>query len=127
MKKLIFLFLVISAVSFAQTYNDTYKIEAPIVAVTQDLTVGDDLSITGELVLGSLTIGTNVFTTTAASDTVLIDGADATDIYFICGNLTSAIDQQDVLQWQAISGALVVHRMASGESALKYSWIRINK
>ena len=69
-------------------------------------------------------IGTDVFTTTAATDTVVISGATVDDIYFITGILTSAIDQQDILQWESLAGKLVVHRMASGESALKYAWVR---
>lgn len=139
MKKFLFivLFALISFVSFAQTYNDTYKIDAPTVAVTQDLTVGDDATITGDagitgnltvtgyLDLSSLVMGTNVFTTTAETDTVLIAGAVNTDVYIVCGQFTSAIDQQDILQWEAIAGGLVVHRMAAGESALKYSYIRL--
>ena len=69
--------------------------------------------------------GIDVFTTTAVTDSVVISGATTDDIYFVTGNLTSAIDQQDILQWQALTDTLVVHRMASGESALKYGWIRI--
>ena len=70
-------------------------------------------------------IGEDVFTTTAVTDSVVITGALSTDTYFITGQFTSAIDQQDILQWQAINDTLVVHRMADGESALKYSWLRI--
>ena len=77
------------------------------------------------LLLPSTKVGTDVFTTTAETDTVTISGALATDIYFVTGQFTSAIDQQDILQWEALAGKLVVHRMAAGESALKYSWLRI--
>ena len=77
------------------------------------------------LLLPSTKVGTDVFTTTAETDTVTISGALATDIYFVTGQFTSAIDQQDILHWEALAGKLVVHRMAAGESALKYSWLRI--
>jgi hypothetical protein len=82
-------------------------------------------TITDKLSLDSLvSIGVDAFTTTGVTDTVVISGATTDDIYFVTGNLTSAIDQQDILQWQALTGKLVVHRMASGESALKYAWVR---
>ena len=81
---------------------------------------------TNTLSLDSLvSTGVDVFTTTAVTDSVVISGATTDDIYFVTGNLTSAIDQQDILQWQALTDTLVVHRMAAGESALKYGWIRI--
>lgn len=71
-----------------------------------------------------VSIGIDIFTTTAVTDTVVISGATVDDIYFVTGNLTVAIDQQDILQWQALAGRLVVHRIAAGESALKYAWVR---
>lgn len=83
------------------------------------------LTLSGDLILPSTVIGENVFTTTGETDTVVIAGALATDSYIVSGQFTVAIDQQDILQWEAIAGGLVVHRMASGESALKYSWLRI--
>jgi hypothetical protein len=83
------------------------------------------LTATGLNLDSGVTVGQDVFTTTAETDTVVIPGASTADMYFITGNFTSAIDQQDILQWEALSGKLVVHRMAAGESALKYSWLRI--
>ena len=80
----------------------------------------DELTLTEDL-----SVGEDVFTTTAETDTVVITGAVATDTYIVCGEYTAGVDQQDVLQWEAILGKLVVHRLASGESALKYSWLRI--
>lgn len=85
----------------------------------------DSPTFTGAIQLGNTQVGENVFSTTAETDTVTISGALSTDTYIISGQFTSAIDQQDILQWEAIPGKLVVHRMASGESALKYSWLRI--
>lgn len=82
-------------------------------------------NVTGLLDLGSTVVGVDTFTTTGTTDTVTISGAAATDVYLITGRLTAGVDQQDVLQWQALSGKLVVHRLASGESALIYSWLRI--
>jgi len=71
------------------------------------------------------TIGVDAFTTTAGTDTVLITGALTTDIYIISGKYTAGVDQQDILQWEALADTLIVHRMAAGESALGYSWMRI--
>jgi len=84
-----------------------------------------DVTIGGNLDLLATNIGVDTFTTTAASDTVTISGAATTDIYFVTGKYTAGVDQQDVLQWQALSGKLVVFRLASGESALQYSWVRL--
>ena len=39
---------------------------------------------------------------TGETDTVTITGALATDTYIITGQFTSAIDQQDILQWEAL-------------------------
>lgn len=70
--------------------------------------------------------GTNVFTTTAAADTVVIAGTLSTDIFVVSGVYTSGtVDQQDVLQAYAKTDTLIVIRLASGESALKYNWIRL--
>ena len=74
-----------------------------------------------------VSVGTNVFTTTAAADTVVISGATSSDVYFISPNFVAGVDQQDVLQWTAKTDTLIVNRLASGESALKYSWLRIKK
>lgn len=85
----------------------------------------DSPTFTGPIQLASTQVGENVFSTTAETDTVTISGALTTDTYIISGQYTAGVDQQDILQWEAISGKLVVHRMAAGESALKYSWLRI--
>lgn len=94
-------------------YADPYEIKAP------------EIYLNGDLKIGALNVGTGVFTTTAETATVAISGASVDDIYIVCGEFTSAIDQQDILQWEATANGLTVHRMASGESALKFSWIRI--
>lgn len=128
MKKILSLIgavLIFASVANAQYYAHDYKLEAPKINLKGATTITGTLTTTGAISLPSTVIGENVFTTTAETDTVLITGALATDTYFVCGQFTSAIDQQDILQWEAISGGLVVHRMASGESALKYSWLRI--
>ena len=77
-----------------------------------------------DLFLQSTTVGSNVFTTTATADTVVISGALATDNYFITGT-GGSVDQQDVLQAEAKADTLIVHRLASGASALTYDWLRI--
>ena len=68
--------------------------------------------------------GTDVFVTTAQVDTVLIPGSVATDKYFITG-IGGSVDAQDVLQAEAKVDTLIVHRLASGASALEYMWIRV--
>ena len=93
-------------------------------AILDNLT-GATTTFVGVVQLPSTQIGENVFTTTAETDTVTISGALSTDTYIISAQYTAGVDQQDVLEWEAITGKLVVHRLASGESALKYSWLRI--
>ena len=150
MKKLIFLLIFISSVFYAQNSNFTNIVTSGDVTVGDDLIVTDDVNITGDvsaaaisgttgtftgaLVLGTtvsldsaVTIGVDAFTTTAQTDTVTIAGATTGDFYLVCGKYTAGVDQQDVLQWQAASGKLIVHRLASGESALGYTWIRFKE
>lgn len=74
-----------------------------------------------------VSVGTGAFTTTDAIDTVVIAGATTSDVYFISPNYTAGVDQQDILQWTAQTDTLFVTRMANGESALGYSWLRIKK
>ena len=103
---------------------------------TADITFQNDEYISnstdGELNFGASTlnfdatvVGTDAFTTTGTVDTVTISGAAATDIYFVNGKYLNGVDQQDVLEWKAETGRLLVYRLASGESALPYSWIRV--
>ena len=68
--------------------------------------------------------GVDTFVTTATADTVVISGALATDLYFVVGR-GGSVDQQDVLQVEAKADTLIVHRLASGASALVYNWLRI--
>uniref|UniRef100_A0A6H1ZP07 Uncharacterized protein n=1 Tax=viral metagenome TaxID=1070528 RepID=A0A6H1ZP07_9ZZZZ len=101
-----------------------------------NVTITDDLTVSGTTTLttprlasiyadSAVVIGVDAFTTTAETDTVTIAGALATDIYIVSSKYTAGVDQQDILQWEALAGKLVVHRLASGESALGYTWIRI--
>ena len=103
---------------------------------TADITLQNDEYISnatdGVLELNAQTLnvnatvaGTDVFTTTAAADTVVVSGTLNTDIFVVSGVFTSAIDQQDILRVTAKTDTLIVSRMASGESALKYNWIRL--
>lgn len=104
---------------------------------TADITLQNDEYISnatdGVMELNAATLnvngtvaGTNVFTTTAAADTVVISGTLSTDIFVVSGVYTSGtVDQQDVLQAYAKTDTLIVIRLASGESALKYNWIRL--
>lgn len=80
--------------------------------------------VAATFLLSSTVCDTNSFTTTAAADTVLISGALSTDKYFITG-IGGSVDQQDVLQAEAKADTLIVHRLASGASGLKYQWLRI--
>ena len=85
------------------------------------------ISSAGQFQFNTTSADTNAFATTAATDTVLITGVVTNSIFIVSAMKTSGtVDQQDILQWEAIDGALVVHRMASGESGLKYSylWVR---
>lgn len=87
-----------------------------------DIVSDGTINISGRLVNTASVADTNVFTTTAETDTVTIAGVTTSSIFVVSGMFTSAVDQQDVLQWEAIDGALVVHRLAAGETGLKYSW-----
>ena len=82
------------------------------------------VTITSILTVGSLGCSDDVFTSTDQVDTVLISGALATDKYIITG-IGGSVDQQDVLQAESKVDTLIVHRVASGASALKYIWLRI--
>ena len=139
-------FLITAGISnFDSITLDNDLIVGDDITVTDDVSIGGDLSLTGGLssstgtftgamVLGTtvsldsaVTIGVDAFTTTAQTDTVTIAGATTGDFYLVCGKYTAGVDQQDVLQWQAASGKLIVHRLASGESALGYTWIRFKE
>ena len=94
------------------------------ITLSGDLVVGDDITVTGDVDLGDTVVGQDAFTTTATADTVSVTGGLATDIYMVTG-IGGSVDQQDVLQVEAISGGFIVHRLASGASALEYNWLRI--
>lgn len=107
------------------TDGDTYSIGVNTSDAALFAGASGGYSFDQPLLLPATVIGEDVFETTAETDTVTISGALTTDTYIISGQYTAGVDQQDILQWEAISGKLVVHRMAAGESALKYSWLRI--
>lgn len=90
-----------------------------------NITQGDLSLDAGELLLSSTIVGEGAFTTTAAADTTVITGALATDTYIVSGKYVAGVDQQDVLQWEAKADTLIVHRLASGESAGAYTWLRL--
>ena len=104
---------------------------------TADITFQNDEYISnatdGTLEINAATInvnatvaGSNVFATTATADTVVISGTLSTDYFLVTGVYTSGtVDQQDVLQAYAKTDTLIVIRLASGESALKYNWLRL--
>lgn len=124
MKQLFALLLLLTSISYCQLnmadvsgmLNDQRVWNASLLAGNKEFS---------EIQLGALTIGTNVFTTTAAVDTVVITGTTTTDIFIISGKYVAGVDQQDVLQWRAVTDTLFVTRLAAGESAGAYSWLRI--
>jgi len=81
-------------------------------------------TITGFITGNAFNRGSDVFTTTAAADTVLVSGLLATDYVLITGTkIAGAVDQQDVLQTEAKADTLIVHRLASGKSAQTYDYL----
>ena len=85
-----------------------------------------DYSQIDVLSLDSLvSIGQAAFTTTAQKDTIVISGAESTDMYFI-QPISETLDAQDV-QFQVVAkqDTLIVTRPASGASGLEYYWLRI--
>jgi len=120
-----------SEIYFFDTGNYIYASADGKMAYVADGTSTDDHSFTGtvtfsdEITMASTVCGNNVFAGTATTDTVVIAGATANDRYFITGK-GGSVDQQDVLQAEAMSGQLVVHRLAAGASGLAYNWLRIN-
>ena len=103
---------------------------------TADITLQNDEYISnatdGVIELNAATLnvnatvaGTNIFATTDSADTVVISGTLSSDIFVVSGVFTAGVDQQDVLQVTAKTDTLIVTRMASGESALNYNWIRL--
>lgn len=69
---------------------------------------------------------TNVFTTTATNDTVVVPGTTTSSMFLVSGSGLT-VDQQDVLQWTAKADTLIVTRLAAGASGLKYSWWRVKR
>ena len=100
--------------------------------ITTELEIGSSgtldmdgtLDIDGSFDLGATNTGTGTFTTTAENDTVLITGALAADAYLLTNEATAA-DPQDVLNYTAKVGTLIVIRPANGASGLTYTWVRI--
>lgn len=80
-------------------------------------------TISGFITGGSTIRGSSAFTLTEAVDTVVISGLLATDIVMVSGEYVSGVDQQDVLQAEIKADTLIVHRLASGESAGAYNWL----
>ncbi|MFH1321021.1 MAG: hypothetical protein ABII90_10260, partial [Bacteroidota bacterium] len=92
--------------------------------VVNDSAFVDTLKV-NMLYLGAQIAGSDVFTTTAAHDTVTVSGALATDIYLITIKGTAIPTATDLLTVEAIAGMFAVHRGAAGTSGLAYNWLRI--
>ena len=91
-----------------------------------NITTTGSLLIGGAGITASSTIrGTHAFTGTSTEDTVIISGAASSDIYFVSSQYNTGVNANDKLEWQGLTGKLVVHRSASGESGGKYSWFRV--
>ncbi|HYD20013.1 MAG TPA: Ig domain-containing protein [Flavipsychrobacter sp.] len=92
-------------------------------AETQDMFSVRDDGLIDEMTTST---GSASFTTTAATDTVLITGGEATDLYWLQQTGTGGLVAEDLLRVEAISGGFVAHRTGGGGSAsgLTYNWIR---
>ena len=81
----------------------------------------------GSITENTLTRNSNSFTTTAATDTVVISGASTGDFYYVqkvgTGGTTTLLD---ILEVEAISTGLVVHRTGGvgSTSGMSYNWFR---
>jgi len=117
--------IVLGSANYSEDPNTTADITLQNDEYITNATDGVVSIVSPTLTLSSTVRGTDAFTTTATEDTVTISGATTADIYVVSGKYTAGVDQQDVLEWEALTGKLVVHRLASGESALGYSFIRI--
>lgn len=89
------------------------------------------LTTTGAIQVGTtfsldslVSIGTNVFATTAAADTVVVTGTTTDDVFLVSPIYVAGVDQQDVLEVTVKTDTLIINRIAAGESALKYGWVR---
>jgi hypothetical protein len=72
----------------------------------------------------SVSAGSNAFTTTATTDTVIVSGSANTDLYWIQLTGTGTPAATDAHKVEALSGSFVVHRGAAGTSGLTYNWKR---
>lgn len=95
------------------------------VVVTGTQSVSGRTTLSGALTGNAAIRGTNVFTTTAEVDTVVISGLLATDFVFVTCEYLGGVDQQDVLQAEIKADTLIVHRLAAGESAGVYNYLII--
>ena len=101
-----------------------------LTAVTIDISglLSADGGISGVIIVDTAVVaGRDAFGTTLEKDTVVISGAEATDIYLITP-ISETIDAQDnVIQATAKEDTLIVTRPASGASGLEYFWLRIKQ
>ena len=129
MKKIFLILFLVSGFILGQNASTFTNVAITGTAVITGTTTVGALTA-GNITATSITlsedsyVGSDVFTTTATADTVVISGALATDIYFVNG-IGGSVDQQDVLQVEAKADTLIVHRLAAGASALEYNWLRI--
>ena len=112
--------------------QDFNALTAVTIVTTGAVEVAGLLSIDGGIdgvviVDTAVVAGRDAFGTTLEKDTVVISGAEATDIYLIT-TISETIDAQDnVIQAVAKEDTLIVTRPASGASGLEYFWLRIKQ
>lgn len=105
-------------------FGNGLTISSGNLAVTSgNLSVGGTTTFSNRTIFAAAVTDTNAFTGTATVDTVVVTGATVSSIFLVSGMFTAGVDQQDVLQWEARTDSLFVHRLAAGESGLKYSWL----
>ena len=100
-------------------YNDN----ATPAAIYSVDSVGN-IIVAGTITGNALTRGTNAFTTTAETDTVIISGASVNDFYTITLTGTAAPSANDAIRLEVIATGFVLHRSAAGTSGLTYFWER---
>ncbi len=90
------------------------------------VTITTTFTATGELNFATVVSDTNAFTTTAVVDTVTVVGASITDKYIVTMRGGTLDPQDTMLMVEPTATGFVLHRPASGLSALAYTWFRIN-
>jgi len=105
-----------------ESINSSTADQLDIDATTEVEIGATTIDLNGRTVFNTTVADTNAFTGTATADTVVVTGATTSSVFVVSGMYLGGVDQQDVLQWDTRADTLIVYRLASGESAGKYSW-----